>query len=65
MTKRPNWINEEEPCCACSSRQKTPKDHEKPGTGELHVWQPNPGDPPQWICLKCKTRFEAEERTLR
>lgn len=62
MTTRPNWTNPAENCCACLGRRSTPKDHEKPSKDELHVWQPSPLDPPQWICFECKTRFEAEQR---
>lgn len=66
MTKRPNWTNDKDACCACGELLPTPaKDagaHEKPREGELHVWQPNPTDPPQWICAACKDRLEHDER---
>jgi hypothetical protein len=62
MTKRPNWANKEDACCACGVLLKTPGDHEAPGSGELAVWQPSPSDPPQWICPPCKARLEADER---
>ena len=62
MTTRPNYHNLEEPCCSCATRLPTPKNHLQPEIGELHVWQPTSVDPPQWICTKCKDRFDAEAR---
>jgi diadenosine tetraphosphatase ApaH/serine/threonine PP2A family protein phosphatase len=62
MTKRPNWSNKADACCSCGHVHDTPKDHEKPGPEQLHVWQPTSVDPPQWICAQCKDRLEADER---
>lgn len=64
MTKRPNFANVKDACCACGKLLDTPDDHENPGTSELAVWQPSPLDPPQWICGPCKSRLEADERRL-
>lgn len=64
MTKRPGWQNKIDSCCACGKLHPTPQDHEKPGKGELGVWQPNPTDPPQWICAEDRARLEADERRL-
>ena len=60
--KRPNHGNAMDACCCCHKLIATPKDHEKPLKGELHVWQPSPVDPPQFICEDCKPRLEADAR---
>lgn len=60
--KRPNWTNDVDACCCCGHHHSTPKDHEKPEGEELTVWQPNPYDPPQWICPECREQLEADER---
>lgn len=62
MTHRPNHGNKQDACCACGDLHPTPRDHEKPGEGELAVWQPGALDPPQWICQPCKKRLEADAR---
>lgn len=59
--KRPNYTNKLDACCCCNKTGlPTPQDHEQPAAGELLVWQPNPGDPPQWICSSCHERLTAE-----
>jgi len=62
MTKRPNYQNKSDACCSCGEMFATPKDHEKPGEGELLVHQPSSSDPPQWICPRCKKRLGDDER---
>lgn len=64
MTKRPNWGNPMDACCACGRVQNTPKDSDKPGAEELGVWQPNDSDPAQWICTPCKQRLTADARRV-
>jgi len=61
VTKRPNKTNERDACSACGALLPTPSDHEDPAEGELEVWQPNPGDPPQWICAPCARRLEGDQ----
>lgn len=60
--KRPNWTNKNDACCKCSKLFPTPSNHEKPGQGELAVWQPNATDPAQWICESCLSEYEDQER---
>jgi hypothetical protein len=57
--KRPNG-NETDACCVCGKLLKTPADLDAPGEGELAVWQPNPYDPPQWICKEDWDKFHEE-----
>jgi len=59
--RRPNHSNAHDACCACSKTGiPTPADHERPGDGELMVWQPDPTDIPQWICAPCHARLSAD-----
>lgn len=60
--KRPNWANKSDACCCCGKVTACPADHTKAGVTELRVWQPNPTDPPQWICAECESRLQADER---
>jgi len=62
MTKRPNWSNKVDACCCCAKILPTPIDHLLPKNGDLGVWQPNPADPPQWICKTCKVQLELDAR---
>lgn len=61
---RPNYTNSHDSCCCCGSLLPTPKEGKEltPSKGELGVWQPNPGDPPQWICEECHVRLEKDLR---
>jgi hypothetical protein len=61
MTTRPNK-NPEDACCACGVVQPTPErgQHDELAEGVLTTWQPNPADPPQWICHKCFIRLTEE-----
>jgi hypothetical protein len=62
MTRRPNHSNPADACCCCGKLLPTPQDHEKPGKGQLGVWQPDSHDPPQWICTDCKTQLELDAK---
>jgi uncharacterized CHY-type Zn-finger protein len=64
VSKRPNHQNKSDACCSCGHLYPTPADHEKPTKDELHVWQPNPFDPPQWICGKCQGRLVEDDKRL-
>ena len=57
--KRPNVDNPHDACCRCGLLFPTPADHLNPREGELHVHQPEPSDPPQWICSSCKKELPA------
>jgi hypothetical protein len=62
MTKRPNHGNKTDACCRCGDLHPTPIDHEKPTKDQLHTWQPNSNDPPQWICEECRAALQADEK---
>lgn len=59
---RPNHSNPVDACCSCGEVHPTPADETKPKPNELGVWQPNPTDPPQWICSKCGARLLADSK---
>ena len=60
--RRPNFTNKLDSCCGCAKQMPTPQlgEHEKRTKGVLTVWQPDSTDPPQWICLECVNRLEAD-----
>jgi len=64
---RPNYANPLDACCRCGVLLPTPAEGKEttPAPGELGLWQPNGGDPPQWICEACHRGLKEDDRRFK